>query len=129
MARVKFVCPKCGSLNVGFEATSEWDEGAQVWGLGCQYDDGWCNDCGDVEPQEVELTPEEEAMFPARLSDAEKAAKYDALITAIRAMAGVAEICQIDTDWVKTGSIVIPARPLYDAVETFAYPELSKETS
>jgi len=57
--RVGYRCPDCGSDHVGYEATSRWDVETQSWVLGHSYDDGWCNDCGDVEPERYTFDAEE----------------------------------------------------------------------
>ncbi|SAI46945.1 Uncharacterised protein [Bordetella ansorpii] len=41
-------CPHCGSDDVGYEATSRFNPITQAWELNSEYDDAWCNECGDV---------------------------------------------------------------------------------
>lgn len=48
-------CPKCGGDEVGHDAASIWDEVEQEWTLGSTYDDGWCSECGEVEPEKIKL--------------------------------------------------------------------------
>lgn len=56
MPLVRYECPKCGGANCGHDATAFWDDAAQAWALGSIYDNGWCSDCGDVEPKAVPLS-------------------------------------------------------------------------
>jgi hypothetical protein len=60
--------------------------------------------------------------MPRKLSNKAKVRAYDELIAAVRALAQDASVCQLKTDWVRAGAIVIQDRALYDAVEAFAYP-------
>jgi hypothetical protein len=53
----KVRCPQCGKTEgCGWDAYSEWNPLTQATVLGGEYDDGWCSDCGDIEP--VFYTPE-----------------------------------------------------------------------
>ena len=58
-------CPRCGGDNVGYDANSVWSDLAQTWVLGSSFDDGWCNHCGEVEPEELQLTRSEVASLRA----------------------------------------------------------------
>lgn len=51
-----FRCPECGGDRVGWDAYSNFDPVTQSEVLGGSYDDGWCNDCGEVKPEEYEIT-------------------------------------------------------------------------
>ena len=55
---VSYVCPKCGGDDCGRDATASWDVQAQAFVLGTIYDQGWCNQCGDVDLVEVKMTDE-----------------------------------------------------------------------
>ena len=48
-ARIEIACGRCGSDDVGREATARWDVSAQAWALGSVFDDGFCDNCnGDA---------------------------------------------------------------------------------
>ena len=51
-----FRCPECGGDRVGWDAYSNFDPVTQSEVLGGSYDGGWCNDCGEFEPEEYEIT-------------------------------------------------------------------------
>lgn len=61
---MRYVCPKCGGDDCGRDATASWDVQAQAFVLGTIYDQGWCNECGDVDLVEVGAASVE----PARLA-------------------------------------------------------------
>ncbi|SAI73106.1 Uncharacterised protein [Bordetella ansorpii] len=41
-------CPRCASDDVGHDATSRFNPVTQTWELNSEYDDAWCQKCGDV---------------------------------------------------------------------------------
>jgi hypothetical protein len=49
-------CPECGGDHCGNDATSGWDVVTQESVLNSEYDDQWCNDCGEVSLEEYEIT-------------------------------------------------------------------------
>lgn len=53
-------CPMCASTEVGWDASSVFDPVTQTEELGSSYDSGWCNDCGEVKPDEYEITDQAE---------------------------------------------------------------------
>jgi predicted RNA-binding Zn-ribbon protein involved in translation (DUF1610 family) len=62
---IKFVCPKCGGEDVGYDATAAWNVVGQCLELGSHFDASWCNECGDVDLRKVALTTEEAAEVAA----------------------------------------------------------------
>jgi len=60
MAHIKLACPDCGTDDVGREATAHWDIDTQAWVLGSVYDQGWCNNCGNRDLVEVELSDDDD---------------------------------------------------------------------
>jgi hypothetical protein len=56
MKLIHHLCPKCRGDNCGYDACSTWDPVTEEWVLGSTYDNGWCPDCGDCDPIEVEIT-------------------------------------------------------------------------
>jgi len=55
---VEYRCPHCGGDHVGHDATSRFNPITQAWELGSQYDDTWCNDCGETSLDTVVLEGE-----------------------------------------------------------------------
>lgn len=55
-AMLTYRCPRCGGDNVGYDANSNWCDLTQSWVLGHTFDDGWCNDCGEVRLNELRLS-------------------------------------------------------------------------
>jgi hypothetical protein len=62
-------CPHCKSDRCGNDANSGWDVVTQSSVLLGEFDNQWCNDCGDVTLEEYEVTD------PAEIAeiDAERA--------------------------------------------------------
>lgn len=55
-AMLTYRCPRCGGDNVGYDANSTWCDQTQSWVLGSTFDDGWCNDCGEIRLDEQKLS-------------------------------------------------------------------------
>ncbi|VFR81113.1 hypothetical protein ISE1_2703 [plant metagenome] len=45
---IAYRCSQCHGKDVGYDASSAFNEASQTWELGTEYDSAWCNDCGDV---------------------------------------------------------------------------------
>ena len=63
-------CPHCGSDRCGNDANSGWDVVLQQSVLLGEFDNQWCNDCGDVTLEEFTITdPIEIARIDAARGD------------------------------------------------------------
>jgi hypothetical protein len=77
------VCAKCGSTDVGRDASATWDVATQDFILGHVHDESWCDncDCGDCGLNERAATPVEiahsELFSPAVRQKALVAALHD----------------------------------------------------
>ena len=85
-------CSKCGSREkCGHDATSAWDVVTQTAVLNGEFGDEWCNDCGEVNLVEFEIT------------DAADIAEIDAARAVLRAQAEapamLAELRKVEADW------------------------------
>lgn len=70
-----YVCPDCDGGECGREATASWDIAGQRFELGSKYEQGWCNECGDVElkREPISTADWEEAIALADAADDHKA--------------------------------------------------------
>ncbi|MBN9142494.1 MAG: hypothetical protein BGP00_06090 [Novosphingobium sp. 63-713] len=63
-------CPHCGSDRCGNDANAGWDVVTQQSILLGEFDNQWCNDCGDVPLEEYTITdPVEIARIDAARAD------------------------------------------------------------
>jgi hypothetical protein len=53
-------CPHCGSDRCGNDANAGWDVVSQQSVLLGEFDNQWCNDCGDVTLEEYTITDQSE---------------------------------------------------------------------
>jgi len=58
--KLQMLCPNCGGSSITKDATAEWDEDNQEWGMAGICDSGWCQDC-DTEVRYAE----ERVVIPA----------------------------------------------------------------
>lgn len=105
MPLYKFNCQKCGGDECGYDAVSVWDVDSQQWVLGSSFDQGWCQDCGEVRLAQRSLSRAEArrarqslaAMPTALLTQAVRDADR-ALVTAIAALrTRSADVAQLQT--------------------------------
>jgi hypothetical protein len=84
MAKIKVICPKCGSDDVVCDACARWDVESQSWTLCTEYDDRTCEACGYESHSFAEAPAEStsEPMKPAdvALTDRER----DTILAALR---------------------------------------------
>ncbi len=95
-------CPQCGGDNVGWDAYSTIDPVTGEEVLGGTYDNGWCNDCGDVEPEEYEITdPGEIAHIRAERARLQIESAAPAMLAALQLALERLEInnCEGEENW------------------------------
>lgn len=70
MGYLAYRCPHCGSDRCGNDANAGWDVIIQQSVLLGEFDNQWCNDCGDVTLEEFTITdPDEIARIDAARAD------------------------------------------------------------
>lgn len=83
-------CTKCQGTDVGYDATSTFNLMTQAWELGHEFDNAWCNDCGDTELETYEMQGEELATVLAQQQEHARkellAANGQALADALKGM-------------------------------------------
>jgi hypothetical protein len=62
-------CPSCGGKECGWDAYSAFNPVTQDTELGGEYDNGWCNDCGDVDPEFYEPVGDELAELQKKMAE------------------------------------------------------------
>lgn len=57
-AKITINCGECGSREVARDANARWSDDLQDWELTGVYDQGYCDDCGEVSLKEKPLAGE-----------------------------------------------------------------------
>ena len=89
-------CPHCGSDRCGNDANAGWDVILQQSVLLGEFDNQWCNDCGDVTLEEFTITdPAEIARIDAARADLRVQHSAIELLLAAEAVLAVSTIAEI----------------------------------
>lgn len=90
-AYLAYRCPECGGDHCGNDATSGWDVVRQEPCLNSEYDNQWCNDCGEITLVEYTITDSVEiARIDAQRAKLRIEAEAQAMLTELR---------QLENDW------------------------------
>ena len=102
---LSYRCPHCGSDRCGNDANAGWDVVLQQSVLLGEFDNQWCNDCGDVTLEEFTIT------VPIAI------ARIDAARADLR-------IQQAASRLLSAGEAVLAVRPGPDAARSAAFDQL-----
>ena len=103
-------CPHCGSDRCGNDANAGWDVVLQQSVLLGEFDNQWCNDCGDVTLEELTIT------------DPIEIARIDAVRADLR-------IQQAASRLLSAGEAVLAVRHGPDAARSAAFDQLHSAIS
>ena len=119
MAYVRYRCPVCKDDNCGHDATSRWNELTQEDELSCTYDDEWCNDCGEIKLDRIEITdPAEIALIDRELARKRAMQFAPELYEHVKTLLPMAELHVSTNDPESAGSAVTAqARALVEAID------------